>query len=163
MQSKAFPCRTVRFTRLLLIAAVVLIIPSSAPAAETVRPWDGDFSWNNTGAESDYGNVNQSVELSLKSTSENVEIGIVIRWQAGATIEMGAALKLTEVVSQTDSQGTPEYVLPFAFKDPFQNKGTGKITINGQTAKLSLDATEVIDSRAARQYGDYLLQRSAAP
>src|SRR5438105_3975914 len=106
------------------IVAVTTIIAEDAPR------WDGQYSWNNTGREGEYGNVNQRVNLSIKTTNGNVDIGITIAWHAGATIELGTTLKTIEVIAQNDAQGNQMYVLPFVFQDPFHNKGVGKIVTN---------------------------------
>ena len=150
-------------TKIGLAIITFTIVAVTTSLAEDTPRWDGQYSWNNTGRESDYGNVNQSVSLSVKSADGTIDIGITIRWHAGATIELGANLKVSDVISQTDTQGNQMYVLPFVFQDPFRNRGVGKIVTNGQTATVSLDATDVVDARASRQYGDYFLTRIVSP
>ncbi|MFM2167745.1 MAG: hypothetical protein RIS79_2116, partial [Verrucomicrobiota bacterium] len=51
--------------------------------------------------------------------------------------------------------------LAFSFTDSFGNKGKATFKVQGDLGELVLESTEVVESRAARQYGSYKLRKQA--
>jgi len=142
--------------KLLIAAFTALAFPClGAP------PWLGTYTWNNTGAESQYGNVSQTCELQLSlDPGGKVEISCEVYWQPGMDAGFGAEISQTGIVSTKKANGTFILILPFTFEDSTQNKGTGKITITRSTALLEVTTTQVNEPRAARQYGTYKLKKA---
>jgi len=140
--------------------SLVVLFNLCLTAASFADPaWSGHFSWTNRGLESEYGNVAQNVDLSIKEDNGNAAIGVTVSWRPGATVELGVAIPQSAITTEPGPNGNPTQVLVFTFTDGFQNQGTGRIVISGNTATISLDATETLEGRATRQYGDYTLTR----
>jgi hypothetical protein len=134
---------------------MAFIATAIATALHAQSPIDGNYYWETDPAEK----YQKNVDLNIKTAGSSINISLDIVWTPGVHVEIGATVPANQLITQPGSGGTQTYILSFTLDDGFKNKGTGKLTINGNQCALSLTATEVNDSRAARQYSDYSLQR----
>lgn len=120
----------------------------------------GHYKWSNKGQESNYGGVSQTVEIIVDDTKpEAVSVGVSILWREGCIVEFGAVVPRSELVLSTWPDGNQICQMSFPFQDGWGNDGSAVIVFTGGTAKIDVDIINLIEPRAARQYGEYILSK----
>ena len=91
----------------------------------------------------------------INNKKEELTASIGITWQPGVAIDIDGILNYSKL-PRKDGQWT----MTFA-QDSFGNSGIVKFTpISNNRIQIEIQATKVVDGRAARQYGEYILIRS---
>lgn len=150
---------TTKLTRAvpLMLAALFLALKCEATEA-----WEGKFQWDNQGHLADYGNVQQAVTVEVNLTApDEVTVSCIISWKEGALLELGGMVPRQQVLRQVGSDGIETFTVHFTFTDSFANTGECDLIIKGNVATLKAKTTSIEDKRAARQYGDYTLERAS--
>ena len=139
-----------------LFLLTLLIFVGAVPVAIADQSFYGNYYWENGSSEKYAKSVDLVVRL---EDPAKISVSLDISWDPGAHVEIGGTAKPTDVLRTTQSDGSVIYVVPFLFSDGFNNAGTGTLTIHGNECVVSATITDVTDERAARQYGNYTLQR----
>jgi hypothetical protein len=99
------------------------------------------------------GAVEHNVELEINKRGGGYILSLQLVWEPGVAIEIDCEANASDPSSS---------VLKAQFQDNFGNDCSGTFDFSEKEVKMDVHATKVVESRAARQYGTYILKRAPA-
>ncbi len=148
--------------KILILRTAVLVFLASSHFALATEPWEGTYRWDNEAQQNKPGNVTKYVNLRVAVEQDGkVILSCEVFWKPGMDADFGAVVEQTALIDRTLPDGTIAKVIPFAFEDGNENKGTGEVEIQGSIARVRIVNTEINFPEAARQYGAYQLQKQS--
>lgn len=145
--------------RVFAVFVIVCLVEATLVTAYAGPVLDGTYYWESRVDEE----PKKYVDVLVRTAADGaVFVLLEFVWNPGAHVEASGTASAREITSTTTEDGTIVHAVRFVFRDTFNNEGEGTLEISGSQCRLTINVSELVDTRAARQYEDCTLNRRAA-